>query len=113
MNPHARIGIVGVGLLGGSLGMAARRLGLAQEVVGLGRSQANLDIALARGCVDRAGTSPEILRGADLVVLATPVGVLAKTVLNVSIVVFSTSTVMIPFLNSAVPTSHVKGFLTF
>ena len=35
MNPHARIGIVGGGLLGGSLGMAARRLGLAQEVVGL------------------------------------------------------------------------------
>ncbi len=74
-----RLGIVGVGLLGGSLGLVARRDGLADEVVGVGRTQRNLDVALERGCVDRAATSVDALAGADLVVLATPIGTLASS----------------------------------
>jgi len=74
-----RLGIAGVGLIGGSLALAARRAGLAREVVGFGRTRANLDLALARGIVDRAGTEPAVLAGADLVLLATPVGLLAPT----------------------------------
>ncbi|MDG2303808.1 MAG: 3-phosphoshikimate 1-carboxyvinyltransferase [Candidatus Binatia bacterium] len=74
-----RLGIVGVGLLGGSLGLVAKREGLAGEVVALGRTQANLDVALKRGCVDRAGVTPDVLAGADLVVLATPIGMLASS----------------------------------
>lgn len=74
-----RLGIVGVGLLGGSLGLVARRDRLAEEVVGLGRTQKNLDVALERGCIDRAGTSPNVLAGADLVVLATPIGMLPRS----------------------------------
>lgn len=67
--------IVGVGLLGGSLGLALRRRGLARRVVGIARRQATLDEALALGAIDegtldlRAGVAR-----ADLVVLATPVG---------------------------------------
>ena len=79
MKPLRRLGIVGVGLLGGSLGLAARRAGLAAEVVGLGRTQKNLDDALRLGCVDRAGRTPDILAGADLVVLATPIGQIASS----------------------------------
>lgn len=74
-----RLGIAGVGLIGGSLGLAARRAGLAGEIVGLGRSRANLDVALARGALDRAGSEPGILADCDLVVLATPVAAIVPT----------------------------------
>ena len=72
-----KLGIVGVGLIGGSAAMAARRAGFAAEVVGLGRTQENLDTALSRGIVDTASRDPEILADCDLVLLATPVRTLA------------------------------------
>jgi prephenate dehydrogenase len=66
--------LCGVGLIGGSLALITRRHGLVERIVGLGRTQANLDIALARGIVDTATRDPaEAARGADLVMLATPV----------------------------------------
>ncbi|HZR83102.1 MAG TPA: 3-phosphoshikimate 1-carboxyvinyltransferase [Candidatus Binatia bacterium] len=72
-----RLGVVGVGLIGGSLAAAVRRAGLADEIVGLGRTEENLRVARERGLLDFAGTSPEVVAGSDLVVLATPVGTLA------------------------------------
>ncbi|MBM4270163.1 MAG: prephenate dehydrogenase, partial [Deltaproteobacteria bacterium] len=78
MSRFRRLGIVGVGLIGGSLGLVARREKLAEEIVGVGRSQENLDTALARGILDRASTDASVLDGADLVVLATPIGSLAR-----------------------------------
>jgi prephenate dehydrogenase len=75
-----QITICGVGLIGGSLAMVARREGLAGRIVGLGRGQANLDVALARGIVDFATRdSAEAARGADLVMLATPVMTFPET----------------------------------
>lgn len=71
--PFERAAIVGVGLIGGSLALAARAAGLIGEVVGLGRSAANLDVALARGIIDRAVRDPAALGPVDLVVLAVPV----------------------------------------
>lgn len=66
--------ICGVGLIGGSLALIARERGLVGRIVGLGRTQANLDVALARGLVDQATRDPaEAARGAELVMLATPV----------------------------------------
>src|SRR5581483_6896755 len=50
------------------------------RVVGLGRTQHNLDVALQRGIVDRATRDPaEAARGADLVVLAVPVRTMPET----------------------------------
>ncbi len=66
--------ICGVGLIGGSLALAAREKRLAGRIVGLGRTQANLDAALARGMLDFATRDPaEAARGADLVLLAVPI----------------------------------------
>jgi len=79
MEPLRRIAIVGVGLIGGSLALALRRAGLVAEVVGIGRTQQNLDVALARGIVDRAATDPALVAGCELVLLATPGAVLAPT----------------------------------
>lgn len=73
-----RLVVAGVGLIGGSLALAARRAGLVGEVVGLGRSRENLEVALARGLVDRVSQdAAEAARGADLVLLAVPVAAMA------------------------------------
>jgi prephenate dehydrogenase len=72
--------ICGVGLIGGSLAITARKHGLVERIVGLGRSQSNLDVALARGLIDSATRDPgEAARGADLVMLATPVMTFPET----------------------------------
>jgi len=73
-----RLTVAGVGLVGGSLALAVREAGLAGEVVGFGRSAGNLDVARDRGLVDRVTRDPaDAVRGADVVVLATPVGAFA------------------------------------
>ena len=69
----------GVGLIGGSLALIARA-GLVERVVGLGRTQANLDVALERGMIDVATRDPAAAaRGADLVMLATPIRSMPET----------------------------------
>lgn len=68
-----QITIVGLGLIGGSLGMAIRRRRLARTVVGLSRTAATLRAAKRRGAIDAGTTDPRrAIQGADLVVLATP-----------------------------------------
>lgn len=68
------VAIIGVGLIGGSLGMVLRRKALADHVVGVGRRVENLKTAVVLGAIDRYVADPqEGVRGADLVVLATPV----------------------------------------
>lgn len=71
--PFERAAIVGVGLIGGSLALAARAAGLIGEVFGLGRSAANLDVARQRGIIDHAVQDPAAIGPVDLVVLAVPV----------------------------------------
>jgi prephenate dehydrogenase len=66
--------VCGVGLIGGSLAAAGRRAGALGRVIGVGRSRANLDVALERGIVDEVTTDvAAAMREADLVVLAAPV----------------------------------------
>jgi prephenate dehydrogenase len=73
-----QISILGVGLLGGSLGLAVRRAGLADTVVGVGHRESTLRAAKDRGAIDRYTLSAaEGAAGADLLVLATPVGLFA------------------------------------
>ena len=70
--------IIGVGLIGGSFALALREAGVAREIVGAGRSAANLEEALRLGAIDRiAPDAAEAVRDADLVMLAVPVGQMA------------------------------------
>jgi prephenate dehydrogenase len=69
-----RVAVAGVGLIGGSLALAARQQGLIGEVVGLGRGAANLDTARRRGIADRTTSDPAAIGPVDLLVLAVPVG---------------------------------------
>jgi len=70
--------VVGVGLIGASCALALRAAGAVREVVGVGRSQPNLDDALARRAVDRAHRLDTAwtaeLTDADIVLVAAPVG---------------------------------------
>lgn len=77
----ARVAIVGLGLIGGSLALAARAAGVFGHVAGVGRNRANLDVGLARGAIDEAGDDPvAAASGADLVVLGVPVAAMAPIV---------------------------------
>jgi len=74
MKPLGTIAIVGVGLVGGSIGLAVRRRGLAERVVGIGRRQESLRTARRVGCV--TNTTVDLAKGvaeAELVVVCTPV----------------------------------------
>jgi prephenate dehydrogenase len=69
-----KVAIVGVGLIGGSLGMVLKQQQLADEIIGIGRRVDNLKRAVELGAIHRYVTqSEEGIRDADLIVLATPV----------------------------------------
>jgi prephenate dehydrogenase len=69
-----KIVILGVGLIGGSFALALRKAGAAEQIVGVGRSQATLLRARELGIIDVISTSiAESLQNADLVLLAAPV----------------------------------------
>ncbi|MGB3634841.1 MAG: prephenate dehydrogenase/arogenate dehydrogenase family protein, partial [Rubrobacteraceae bacterium] len=63
------LGIIGVGLIGGSIGLAARNAGW--EVIGVDSPDV-LEEATSLGAIDRPSTLKEA-RGADILVLATPI----------------------------------------
>ncbi|HTK91285.1 MAG TPA: prephenate dehydrogenase/arogenate dehydrogenase family protein [Verrucomicrobiae bacterium] len=74
-----RLCIVGPGLLGGSIALAARARHLAGEIVVVGRSEASVAPAVRAGAADRGTTDLAAgLRGVDLCVLATPVATLER-----------------------------------
>ncbi len=70
--------IVGVGLIGGSIGLAVKERGLARHVRGLGRSLDSLRRARDLGVIDSCHTDPrEACAAADFIVLCTPVDQIA------------------------------------
>jgi prephenate dehydrogenase len=71
-----RLTILGVGLLGGSIGLAVRSVLSGCQIVGYGHRASTLSDALAIGAIQESKpTAAEAVRGADLVILCTPVGV--------------------------------------
>jgi prephenate dehydrogenase len=73
--------IVGVGLIGGSIGLAARRRGVARQVLGVGRSKASLDRAVAAGAINHGHSEiRSAVASADLIIFCTPVDRIARQV---------------------------------
>ena len=76
-----RIAVLGVGLIGGSIGLAAHEYTEGAELVGYGRDPERLRVALERGAIDRAaGSVAEAVHGADLCFACAPVGTLPRLV---------------------------------
>lgn len=70
-----RIAIVGVGLIGGSFGLALKAGGFDGEIVGIGRDAERLRVALDMGAIDRAEIDAVLgVQDADVVLLAVPMG---------------------------------------
>lgn len=68
------VSIIGIGLIGGSLGMALKQRGLAKKVIGVARTEKTLSTALQQGAADEVtSNSLEAVAEADLVFLSTPV----------------------------------------
>jgi len=75
-----KVAIVGTGLIGGSIALAIKKKGLAKEVIGVSRHKKTLLIARRTHAIDKGSQDINIIKDADLVVLATPV----DTILNLA-----------------------------
>ena len=81
MNPDSNYGtvtIVGVGLIGASLGLALKQAGVVKTVLGVGRSQVNLDQALKMGAIDAVVDLVEAAKKSNVIVLCVPVAQMRK-----------------------------------
>lgn len=72
------IGIVGLGLIGGSLGLDFRAKGL--SVIGVSRQEKTCKIALERGSVTVAGTDFSLLASAKVIFICTPISLIVPTI---------------------------------
>ncbi len=85
MKPLKNVAIVGVGLIGGSIGLALQARKLAEKVVGVGRRQVSLRIARRVGAVTNA--TIDVAKGvaeAELVIVCTPVGRIVEDIRRVA-----------------------------
>jgi prephenate dehydrogenase len=83
-----RLAVIGVGLIGGSLARDLRANGKVEEVVGYGRSLGNLQLAVDLGVIDRAAVNArDAATGADMVLIAVPVGNIAQVLADIAPVV--------------------------
>lgn len=77
--------IVGVGLLGASLGLALKAQGMVGRIVGVGRRQLTLDAAHERGAIDASALElADAAKDANLVVVCTPVGYVAEALTQIA-----------------------------
>ncbi len=77
MKPFRRVAFIGIGLINGSLAKVMRAHDLASEIVASARRIETLERALELGLCDTVAINPlDAVRGADLIVLGTPPGVM-------------------------------------
>lgn len=70
--------VTGVGLIGGSFALALKEAGQVRHVIGVGRGRANLEDALRLGLIDEIGEAADAYARADFILVATPVGQMAR-----------------------------------
>ncbi len=73
-----KVGIIGLGLIGGSLSLVLKKKGLADWVMGTDASPMHMDTAMQLGIVDQLVDINTLVKEADLVVLAIPVSAANK-----------------------------------
>ncbi len=79
------IAIVGVGLIGGSIGLAVQRRGIARHVVGIGRRMASLQKARQHGTVSTITTDLAAgVRAAELIIVCTPVADIVPRIMELA-----------------------------
>ncbi|MFY0654418.1 MAG: prephenate dehydrogenase [Cyclobacteriaceae bacterium] len=73
-----RLAIIGLGLIGGSVGLRLKKCGAASHVIGIDKNQDNCEKALELGLVDEIAELPEGIKKADKVLIAIPVDQMIK-----------------------------------
>lgn len=73
-----KVGIVGLGLIGGSLGLDLRSRGI--EVLGVSRRHRTCEVALVRGVVNKASVDLAALEATDIIFICTPLTAIAPTI---------------------------------
>jgi len=80
-----KITIIGVGLIGGSVGLAIKKRKLAKEVWGVGRRASSLKNAKRAGAVDVTTLDLAAgIKGADLIIIATPISLIPQHALRIA-----------------------------
>lgn len=101
------IGILGLGLIGGSLGLDLRACG--HHVIGVSRRASTIETAVAIGCVDSSSVDIDVLGAAEVVFICTPLGLIVPsieqliTVLPKSTVLTDVGSVKTPIVEAASP----------
>ena len=78
------VGIIGVGLIGGSLGMALKAKEIADKVIGFGRNEQRLMKAKLLGAIDEYSLSYDQIAQSDLIIICTPVRLVSDTLKDIS-----------------------------
>jgi prephenate dehydrogenase len=89
-----KVAIVGTGLIGGSMGLAIKKNKLAGSIVGFSRHESSIIKAKRLGAIDNGSTSLAVIKGADLVILATPVGSIMDLASTISKIINKNCTVI-------------------
>ena len=87
------VGIIGLGLIGGSIAIDLKRKGYAHQVLGVEADSVNASAALKIGLVDRIVQVEECVAESDIIILAVPVGAAARLLPQVLDLVDDTKTV--------------------
>lgn len=74
------VGVIGLGLIGGSMALDLRRRGFASKVLGVEADSVAAEAAVTIGLVDKVVSLPECVKEADIIVVAVPVGTAVKMV---------------------------------
>lgn len=68
-----KVGIIGLGLIGGSIGLSLKKNRLCSSIIGFGRNKEKLLSAKEKGAIDEIGENLKGIAGADVIFLASPV----------------------------------------
>ncbi len=79
------LALVGVGLIGGSVGLAARKRGVAGRILGVGNRPQVLQRALSRGAIEEARPDVRSLADADVILFCTPVDLITSQVVEAAL----------------------------
>ena len=84
-NTFEKVCIVGLGLIGGSIGLAIKRSNISNQITGYARSNSTLERAIELGLVDSVKNNlQDAVNNSDLVILATPLSTFRELVEEMS-----------------------------
>lgn len=110
------VAIIGVGLIGGSMGIALREKSIASKIVGVEENKEHQKKALELGLVDEIQTLDEAIESSELIILAVPVSVAKKLIVKIlnkveKQVVMDVGSTKDAICNAAAKSSHKNRFV--